>query len=94
MPKILWDLVIETNHPFPTRRDLVLINKKKSHLVHFAVSTDHSVKIEEIEKRDTYLVLARELKMLRNMKVTVKLIVGALKTVLFFLKEKNWDKRI
>ena len=40
-------------------------------MVNLAVPVDFRVKIKEIEKRDKYLDLARELKMLWNMKVTV-----------------------
>ena len=45
----------------------------------FAVPADYRVKIKESKKRDKYLDLARELKKLWNMKVTMILIVvGAL----------------
>ena len=37
----------------------------------FAVPVDHRVKLKVSEKRDKYLDLARELKKLWNMKVTV-----------------------
>ena len=37
----------------------------------FAVPADHRVKLKESEKKDKYLDLARELKKLWNMKVTV-----------------------
>ena len=37
----------------------------------FAVPADHRVKLKEIEKKDKYLDLSRELKKLGNMKVTV-----------------------
>ena len=37
----------------------------------FAVPVDHRVKIKEIEKRDKYLDLAREIRILWNMRVTV-----------------------
>ena len=37
----------------------------------FADQTDHRVKIKESEKRDKYQNLAKELKKLWNMKVTV-----------------------
>ena len=48
----------------------------------FAIPTDHWVKLKESEKRDKYLDLARELKKLWNMKVTVQPIdIGALSTV-------------
>ena len=46
-----------------------------------AVPADHRVKLKESEKKDKYLDLARELKKLWNMKVTIILIViGALDT--------------
>ena len=48
----------------------------------FAVSADHIVKIEESQKIDKYLSLARKLKKLRNMKITViKILVDALRMV-------------
>ena len=40
-------------------------------IVDFAVPADHRVKLKECEKKDKYLDLARELKKLWNMKVTV-----------------------
>ena len=49
----------------------------------FAVSVDHRVKIEESEKRDKYLDLAKEIKKLGNMKVMViPILIGALRTIL------------
>ena len=48
----------------------------------FAVLVGHSEKLKENEKKDNYLDFTRELKKLRNMKVTVILIVaGAPSTV-------------
>ena len=48
----------------------------------FAVPTDHTVKLKENEKRDKYLDLARELKKLWNMKMTViPIVIDALGTV-------------
>ena len=62
------------------RPDLIVINKKKKKkkkrkkrsckIVDFAVSADHKIKLKESEK-DMYLKLARELKKLWNMKVTI-----------------------
>ena len=50
--------------------------------MNFGVPADHRVKMKEIEKRDKYLNLARELKKQLNVKVKVILIViGALGTV-------------
>ena len=52
-------------------------------ILYFAVPTDHMAKIKESEKRDKELNLARKLKKLWNIKVTVILIViGALGTVI------------
>ena len=49
----------------------------------FAVPADHRVKLKESKKKDKYLDLARELKKLWNMKVTIILIViSALGTVM------------
>ena len=50
-----------------------IINKKKRicKIVDFAVLADHRRKLKECEKKDNYLDLARELKKLSNMKVTI-----------------------
>ena len=45
--------------------------KKICKIVDFAVPADHRIKLKECEKRDKYLDLARELKKLWNMKVTI-----------------------
>ena len=48
-------------------------------IVDFAVSADHRINLKESEKKDKYLDLARELKKLWNMKVTiVPIVIGAL----------------
>ncbi len=48
----------------------------------FAVPVDHTVKLKESKKKDKYLYLARELKKLWNMKVTIiPIVIGALGTV-------------
>ncbi len=77
--KLLWD------HLIPARRpDLIIINKRKRicKIVDFAVSVDHRINLNESEKKDKYLHLARELKKLWNMKVTiVPIVIGALGTV-------------
>ena len=47
-------------------------------IVDFAVPADHRINLKECEKKDKYLNLARELKKLWNMKVTiVPIVVGA-----------------
>ena len=56
--------------------------KKICKIVDFAVSADHRIKLKECEKRDKYLDLARELKKLWNMKVTIiPIVIGAFGTV-------------
>ena len=67
-----------------TRPDLIIINKKKRicKIVDFAVLADHRIKLKECEKKDKYLDLARELKKLWNMQVTIiPIVIGAFGTV-------------
>ena len=84
--KLLWDFDIQTDHLISARPDLIIINKKKEKktgkIVDFGIPADHRIKLKECEKRDQYLDLARELKKLWNMKVTIIAIVsGAFGTV-------------
>ena len=89
--KLLWDFNIQTDHLIPARRpDLITIAKKKKKkkkkrtckIVDFAVFADHRIKLKEYEKNDKYLHLARELKKLWNMQVTIiPIIIGAFGTV-------------
>ena len=56
--------------------------KKICKIVDLAVSADHRIKLKECEKRDKYLDLARELKKLWNMKLTIiPIVIGAFGTV-------------
>ena len=66
--KFLWDFNIQTDQLIPARRpDLIIIN---------------IINLKESEKKDKYLDLARELKKLWNMKVTiVPIVIGALGTI-------------
>ena len=72
---------IQTDHLNSARRPcLVIVKKKKKEKKNLPDSEicrlpDHGVKLKESEKRDNYLHLARELKKLRNMKVTALPIV-------------------
>ena len=51
-------------------------------IVDFAVPADHRIKLKACEKKDKYLDLARELKKLWNMKVTIiAIVIGAIGTV-------------
>ena len=84
--KLLWDFNIQTDHLIPARRpDLIIINNKKKRtckIVDFAVPADHRIKLKECEKKDKYLDLARELKKLWNMQVTIiPIVIGAFGTV-------------
>ena len=91
--KLLWDFDIHTNHLISARKpDLIIIkktkNKKKqkekrtSKIVDFAVPADHRTELKECEKKDKYIDLARELKKLWNMKVTIiPIVIGAFGTV-------------
>ena len=73
---------MQTHPPILARRpDLIIINKKKKkertcRIVDFAVLADHRVKLKESEKDKD---LARKLKKLWNMKVTIiAIVIGAL----------------
>ena len=61
------------------------INQQKKNIckiVDFAVPTDQRIKLKVIKKKDKYFDLARELKKLWNMKVTiVPIVIGALGTI-------------
>ena len=85
MNKIFWDFELQTNHLILAKRsDLMTINKKKRtcRIVNFAVPADHGVKVKQSEKRKKYLDLARELRKLWNMNLTViPMVIGALGTV-------------
>ena len=65
--------------------DLIVINKKKKRIckiVDLAVLADHRIELKECELKDKYLNLARELKKLWNMKVTIiPIVIGAFGTV-------------
>ena len=84
--KLIWDFDIQTGHLIPAwRPDLIVINYKKKRtckIVDFAVPADHRIKLKECEKKDKNLDLARELKNLWNMKVTViPIMIGAFGTI-------------
>ena len=83
--KLLWNFNIQMDPLIPARRPDLIINKKKKKkkkrtckIVDFAVPADHRVKLKECEKKDKYLDLARELKKLWNMQVTIiPIVIGA-----------------
>ena len=64
-------------------------------IVNFAVPADHRIKLKECEKEDKYLDLARELKKLWNMKVTiVPIVIGAFDTITKWLLKGPEDLEI
>ena len=89
--KLLWDFNIQTEHLIPARRpNLIIINKKKKKkkkkrnrkIVDFAVPADNRIKLKECEKKEKYLDLARELKKMSNIQVTIiPIVIGAFSTV-------------
>ena len=83
--KLLLDFNIQTDHLIPDRRsDLIINNKRKRiyKIVDIAVPADNRINLKESEKKDKYLDLARELKILWNMKVTIgPIVIGSLGTV-------------
>ena len=89
--KNLWDFEIQTDPQILTRiSDLVIITKnknktkqnKKRELDIKCILLFHWVKIKENENRDKYSDLARELRKLWNMRVTVKsIVIGAFETL-------------
>ena len=76
--ELLWGFGIQTDHLISARGpDLIIINEKKERIfkiVDFAAPADHRIKLKKCEKKD----LARELKKLWNMKVTIiPIVIGA-----------------
>ena len=56
--------------------------KRTCKIVNFAVPADHIINLKECEKKDKYLDIARDLKKLWNMKVTiVPIVIGAFGTI-------------
>ena len=79
--KHLWDFEIKTDHLISARRPDLIKKERTCRIVDFAVPSHHWVKLKEIEKKDKYLDLARELKKLWNMKVTeIPIAIGILGT--------------
>ena len=79
------------------RPGIIIINKNKRtwKIVDFAVPADHRVKLEESEKKDKYLDLARELKKLWYMKVTfIPNVIGDLCKVTKRLLKRQEDMEI
>ena len=85
IPMGLWHTNGSPNFGQKTRPYNNQQQKKKKRIciiVDLAVPVDHRIKLKGCEKRDKYLDLARELKKLWNMKVTIiPIVIGAFGTV-------------
>ena len=97
--KHLWDFDIYTDHLISAGRpDVIIINKKKKgicKIVDFAVPADHRIKLKEYEKKNKYLDIARELKKIWNMKMTIiPIVIGALGTVTKWLLKGLEDLKV
>ena len=83
-PQSFCDIEIQTD-PLISAKNASKKKKRKKErkrIVDFTVPADQRVKLKESEKRDKYLFLARELKKLWNMRVTViPIVIGAHDTV-------------
>ena len=94
--KMIWAFEMQTDHLISARGSDQVINHKNERtyrMEDFVVSVDHRVKIKLNEKRDKYLDLARELKQLLNMRVSmIPFVIGALETAIRSLERgmKNW----
>ena len=74
--KLLWDFGIQNGSPDLGQKTRPYNNqqkKKACKIFNFSVPGDHRIKLKESEKKDKYLDLARELKKLWDMKMTIML---------------------
>ena len=78
----LWHINGSPNLGQKTRPNNNQQKKRTWKIVDFAVPADHRIKLKECEKKEKYLDLARELKKLWNMQVTIiPIVIGAFGTV-------------
>ena len=84
--KLLWDFNIQTDYLRPGQKTRPYNNQQQKKkrickIVDFAVPVDHRINLKKYEKKDMYVDLARELKKLWNMKVTiVPIVIGTFGT--------------
>ena len=82
MHKFLSDFEMQTDHLISARRLYLITINKAERTCRIVVPVDQRVKANECKKRHHYLDLARELKKLWNMKVTIiTTVIGAPGTV-------------
>ena len=98
MHKILWDFEIQTDHlnlGQTTKPNDSHKKKRTCWMVDFAAPADYRIKLKGSVKWDKYQNLARELKKLRNMKVSViPIVVGALGIIPKTLVKRQKDFEI
>ena len=94
--KILRDFTVQTDHEiYGKRPDVIVVQKDKNlyQIIDFACPCDRRVDTKELEKIEHYQDLARQLRNIWNMKVSViPLVIGALGTTP--IKLRNWLKKI
>ena len=85
MMKVLWDFTIQCDHFIEHRRpDIVVVDElaRTALIIDIAVPGDSRVADKEIEKREKYQLLAREMHRLWHVEVeVVPVVVGTLGTV-------------
>ena len=78
----LWHTHGSPNLVQKTRPNNNQQEKRTCKIFDFAVPADHRIKLKECEKKDKYLDLARELKKLWNIQMTIiPIVIGAFGTV-------------
>ena len=91
----MWDFSIQTDHVIEARRpDMIVIDKetKFSKIIDFAIPYESRVNSKEVEKIEKYQDLAREIKKLWDMRVTViPIVIGTLGTTPKKLKKRLKD---
>ena len=96
--KILWDLNVQTDQVIEARRPDMIVKDKETKfvtIIDFAIPYDTRVNSKEVEKIEKYQDLAREIKRLWGMRVTViPIVIGAFGTTPKKLKERLEDSGI
>ena len=93
--KILWDFNIQTDHVIEARRPDMIVTERETKfakIIDFAIPHDSRVNSKEVEKIEKYQDLAREIKKLWGMRVTViPTAIGTLGTTPKKLKKRLED---
>ena len=96
--KILWDVIVQTDHEICERRpDVIAVQKDKNlwQIIDFACPYNGRVDTKELEKIKHYQDLARQLRMIWNVKVKlIPLLIGALGTIPIKLRNCLKEKAV